>query len=36
MGVVEEGMRYKKAVTNPDMAIASSKDMPLDPVGILS
>ena len=34
--VVEEGIRNKKAVTNPEMAIARIKDMPRDPVGMLT
>ena len=34
--VVEEGIRYKKAVNKPEMAIARIKDMPRDPVGMLS
>ena len=33
---LEEGIRNKKAVTNPEMAIASTKDMPRDPVGMLT
>ncbi len=34
--VVEAGIRYKKAVTKPEMAIAKIKDMPRDPVGMLT
>ncbi len=34
--VVEEGIRYKKAVTKPEMAIARIKDMCRDPVGMLT
>jgi hypothetical protein len=33
---VEEGIRNKNAVTNPEMAIARIKEMPRDPVGILT
>jgi hypothetical protein len=36
VGVVEEGIRNKKAVTKPEMATARIKDMPRDPVGILT
>lgn len=34
--VVLEGMRYRKAVTKPEMAMASANDKPRDPVGMLS
>jgi len=34
-GVVE-GIRNKNAVTKPEMAIARIKEMPRDPVGILT
>ena len=34
--VVLDGMRYKKAVTKPEMAMASANDRPRDPVGMLS
>ena len=33
---VLEGMRYRKAVTKPEMAMASANDKLRDPVGILS
>ncbi len=33
---VEEGMRNRKAVTNPEMANARIKDKPRDPVGMLT
>jgi hypothetical protein len=33
---VEEGIRNKNAVTKPEMATARIKDMPRDPVGILT
>ena len=33
---LEEGIRNKKAVTKPEMAIANTKDMPRDPVGMLT
>ena len=33
---VEEGISNKKAVTKPEMAIARTKDMPRDPVGMLT
>ena len=36
VGGVEEGIRNKKAVTKPEMATARIKDMPRDPVGILT
>ena len=36
VAAVEEGISNKKAVTKPEMAIASTKDMPRDPVGMLS
>ncbi len=34
--VVLEGMRYRKAVAKPEMAMANAKDKPRDPVGMLS
>jgi hypothetical protein len=36
VGVVEEGIRNKNAVTKPEMAIARIKEMPRDPVGMLT
>ena len=36
VGVGEEGIRNKKAVTKPEMATARIKDMPRDPVGMLT
>lgn len=36
VGALEEGIRNKKAVTKPEMEIANTKDMPRDPVGMLT
>jgi hypothetical protein len=33
---VEEGIRNKNDVTKPEMAIARIKEMPRDPVGMLT